>query len=40
VIIPYPSAPDNWIEIDICSRAVDDAVGARIMASVAVSLAS
>jgi hypothetical protein len=39
-VIPFPSAPDNWIEIDICSRGVDDAVGARIMASVAVSLAS
>jgi hypothetical protein len=37
VIIPFPSAPDNWIEVDICSRGVDDAVGARIMASVAVS---
>jgi hypothetical protein len=39
-VIPFPRAPDNWIEIDICSRGVDNAVGARIMASVAVSLAS
>jgi hypothetical protein len=37
-VIPFPSAPDNWIEIDVCSRSVDEAVGARIMASVAVSL--
>jgi hypothetical protein len=36
--IPFPSAPDNWIEIAICSRSVADAVGARIMASVAVTL--
>ncbi len=36
--IPFPGASDNWIEIDICSRGVADAVGARIMASVAVAL--
>jgi hypothetical protein len=36
--IPFPSAPDNWIEIDICSHGVADTVGARIMGSIAVSL--
>jgi len=38
VFIPFPSAPDNWIEIDICSHGVADTVGDRIMESVAVSL--
>jgi len=37
-VIAFPSASDNWIEIDICSRGVAEAVGARIMQSVAVAL--
>jgi hypothetical protein len=37
-VIPFPGASDNWVEIDVCSRGVADAVGARIMASVAVTL--
>jgi hypothetical protein len=36
--IPFPGAEDNWIEVDICSRGVADAVGARIMESVVVAL--
>ncbi len=36
--IPFPTTPDNWIEIDICSRGVAEDVGARIMTSVAVAL--
>ncbi|HVC04127.1 MAG TPA: hypothetical protein VND88_05590 [Candidatus Acidoferrales bacterium] len=36
--IPFPTASDNWIEVDICSRGVPAAIGARILASVAVSL--
>jgi hypothetical protein len=39
-VIPFPSAPDNWIEIAICSNGVADSVGARIMESVAVNLAA
>lgn len=35
-VIPFPGPPHDWIEIDICSRSVADAVGARIMRSVAV----
>lgn len=36
--IPFPAAPDNWIEVDVCSRGVPVDVGARILASVGVSL--
>jgi hypothetical protein len=38
--IPFPGTPDNWIEIDVCSRGVAESVGARIMASVTVALPS
>jgi hypothetical protein len=38
VVIPFPSAPDNWIEVDICSRGVAGAVGSRVMESVGVTL--
>jgi hypothetical protein len=38
LVIPYPSAPDNWIEVAVCSRGVAEAAGARIMESVAVTL--
>jgi hypothetical protein len=37
-VIPFPVATDNRIEVDICSRGVADAVGARIIKSVAVAL--
>jgi hypothetical protein len=35
-VIAFPDPPDNYFEIDICSRGVADAVGARIMESVKV----
>ena len=35
-VIAFPDAPDNYFEIDICSRGVADNVGARIMESVKV----
>jgi hypothetical protein len=39
-VIPFPSAPDNYFVIAVCSRGVNDAVGARVMASVRVTPAS
>jgi hypothetical protein len=39
-VIRFPSAPDNYFVIAICSRGVNDAVGARVMASVRVTPAS
>jgi len=36
VVIAFPSAPDNYFEIDICSRGLAETVGARIMKSVQV----
>jgi hypothetical protein len=35
-VIPFPNAPDNYFVIAVCSRGVNDAVGARVMASVRV----
>jgi hypothetical protein len=35
-VVPFPSAPDNYFVIAVCSRGVSDAVGARLMASVRV----
>jgi hypothetical protein len=35
-VIPFPIAPDNYFVIAICSRGVDDAVGARVMGSIRV----
>jgi hypothetical protein len=37
-VIPFPDAPDNYFVIAICSRGVTDAVGAKVMASVRVTL--
>jgi hypothetical protein len=35
-VIPFPSEPDNYFVIAICSRGMNDAVGARVMGSVRV----
>jgi hypothetical protein len=35
-VIPFPDTPDNYLAIVICSRGVDDAAGAKVMASVRV----
>lgn len=35
-VIAFPEAPDNYFEIDICSRRVADAVGIRVMESIQV----
>ena len=37
-VIPFPSPPEDYVEIDVCSRGVADAVGARVIASVRVAL--
>jgi hypothetical protein len=39
-VIPFPSQPDNYFVIAICSRGINDAVGARVLASVRVTPAS
>jgi hypothetical protein len=39
-VIPLPEAPDNYLEIDICSRGVVDSVGTRIIQSVHMSATS
>ncbi|HVC43006.1 MAG TPA: hypothetical protein VND54_13585 [Candidatus Saccharimonadales bacterium] len=35
-VIAFPDAPDNYFEVDICSRGVADAVGTKVMGSVQV----
>ena len=35
-VIPFPNAPDNHVDIVVCSLDVADAVGARVIGSVRV----